>query len=293
MSPPGEPDPVVVGARRALLDALDALGPLREAVVLVGAQAIYLHTGEVSVAVAPFTTDADIVFDTERLADDPRIEEAMRAAGFLQSGASPQPGAWTSADGVPVDLMIAEAQAGGPGRRGVRVPPHASTAARRALGLEGALVDNVVIEVLALDVERDRRVHSVLVAGPAALLVAKLHKIAERLDAGRTVAAKDAHDIYRLLVALSTADLAEGWRGSSRLPCRGSWGALRSATSASTLPRGPTRPGRCSRGGRRRASATPMWSRRRWRPWPAICSRRWASMERTMSDRMSAVVGEG
>ena len=67
-------------------------------------------------------------------------------------------------------------------------------------------------EVRALDADRDRRVHSVRVAGPAALLVAKLHKIAERLDAGRTVAAKDAHDVYRLLVALSTADLAEGMR---------------------------------------------------------------------------------
>lgn len=32
-------------ARRVLLDALDALGPQIEAVVLVGAQAVYLHTG--------------------------------------------------------------------------------------------------------------------------------------------------------------------------------------------------------------------------------------------------------
>ena len=43
---PGAPDPIYVLARRALLDALEALGDQRRAVVLVGAQAIYL--GEVS-----------------------------------------------------------------------------------------------------------------------------------------------------------------------------------------------------------------------------------------------------
>jgi hypothetical protein len=37
---PGEPDQIYVDARRALLDALDALGPQAAAIVLVGAQAI-------------------------------------------------------------------------------------------------------------------------------------------------------------------------------------------------------------------------------------------------------------
>ena len=40
------PDPEFVAARRVLLDALEALGAHRKAVVLVGAQAIYLHVGE-------------------------------------------------------------------------------------------------------------------------------------------------------------------------------------------------------------------------------------------------------
>ena len=47
-----------VRARRALLDALEALGPHLDAVVLIGAQAIYLHTGDAPVALAPFTKDA-------------------------------------------------------------------------------------------------------------------------------------------------------------------------------------------------------------------------------------------
>lgn len=40
-----DPDPEYVAARRVLLDALDALGTHRKAVVLVGAQAIYLQVG--------------------------------------------------------------------------------------------------------------------------------------------------------------------------------------------------------------------------------------------------------
>jgi hypothetical protein len=41
----GAPDPQYVVARSVLLDALGALGAQREAVILVGAQAVYLHTG--------------------------------------------------------------------------------------------------------------------------------------------------------------------------------------------------------------------------------------------------------
>jgi hypothetical protein len=52
---PGEADPLYVGARRVLLDALTALQPHLESLVLVGAQAIYLHCGEADFAVSPYT----------------------------------------------------------------------------------------------------------------------------------------------------------------------------------------------------------------------------------------------
>jgi hypothetical protein len=52
----------------------------------------------------------------------------------------------------------------------------------------------------------------VRVAGPAALLVAKLHKIGERLAEERPVTNKDAHDVYRLLQALPTATFVDGHR---------------------------------------------------------------------------------
>ena len=46
------------------------------------------------------------------------------------------------------------------------------------------------------------------VAGPGALLVAKIHKIAERAEAPGRIEDKDALDVYRLLRAIDTADLA-------------------------------------------------------------------------------------
>jgi len=52
-------DPQCVGARSVLLDALEALSGHRSAIIVVGAQAIYLHTGAIEVAVPEFTIDAD------------------------------------------------------------------------------------------------------------------------------------------------------------------------------------------------------------------------------------------
>lgn len=110
---------------------------------------------------------------------------------------------------MPVDLMVPEALAGPAkrGRRGGRIPPHDHRATRRAVGLEAAVVDNSGIEVEALGIG-DGRVLVARVAGPAALIVAKLHKVGERADAPHRLNAKDAYDIYRLLRVVSTQDLA-------------------------------------------------------------------------------------
>jgi hypothetical protein len=58
----------------------------------------------------------------------------------------------------------------------------------------------------ALDPDDGRRL-TASVAGPAALLVAKLHRLAERRAGPDRLMDKDAHDIYRLLVAVSTQTL--------------------------------------------------------------------------------------
>lgn len=41
----GAPDPLYTAARRALLDAFVAIRDHLDAVVLVGAKAVYIHTG--------------------------------------------------------------------------------------------------------------------------------------------------------------------------------------------------------------------------------------------------------
>ncbi len=197
--------------RRALLDALDALRDQLDALVVIGAQALYLHTGDVEVAIPEETKDADIGIDRAKLHEDPLIEAAIEGAGFYKDLENPQPGSWISPDGIPVDLMVPEAMAGpnASNRRGARIPPHDNGSMRRAAGLEGSIVDNAFREIRAIEAS-DHRVVTVRVAGPGALLVAKLHKIGERNERHSSrLRDKDAHDIYRLLVAVGTEDLAQ------------------------------------------------------------------------------------
>ncbi|OGK79188.1 MAG: hypothetical protein A2X52_00930 [Candidatus Rokubacteria bacterium GWC2_70_16] len=208
MSVTGGPDLLYVLARRVLLDALEALGEQRTAVILVGAQAIYLHTGEADLAVAPYTTDADLAFVPPDLLPEPRLHECLEAAGFRRT---PDIGIWEKQVpgdrpvSVAVDLLVPELL-GGPGRRAARLGPHGDRVARKVRGLEAAVVDRARMAIGSLDRE-DPRGFDVAVAGPAALLVAKLHKIEDRANTERA-AAKDALDLLRLLRAVPTARLA-------------------------------------------------------------------------------------
>ena len=66
--------------------------------------------------------------------------------------------------------------------------------------MEAAVVDHELRTISALDPD-DTRTFEARVAGPAALLIAKVHKIHERRDQPDRLNDKDAHDVYRLLVA--------------------------------------------------------------------------------------------
>lgn len=204
-------DNLIVEARAALLDAVAALEAHKDSVILIGAQAIYLRTGSSTFALAEATKDSDLAIDPRTLGEDPPLEEAMTGAGFVLNPVSQQPGAWMSPTGIPVDLMVPEHLAGAGSRRGVRIPPHAKHSARRAAGLEAAIIDQSPLTVESLD--DDGRSAVINVAGPAALLVAKLHKLGERVDTPGRLNDKDAHDAYRLLVAIETSDLAMAVRG--------------------------------------------------------------------------------
>ena len=200
-------DQGTISAREGLLDAVDALGPHGKAVILVGAQAIYVHTGEsgAGFAVSPFTYDADIALDPALLGSDPTIIDAMAGADF---NLTDQPGLYRRESGAQVDLLV-PAAVGGPGRRGARLDVHGNRAAMKVHGLEGALVSHAPREIGSLVPESDRSC-VVEVAGPAALLVAKVHKISERVDhpVRRATVGKDAFDIYRILLAVDAFELA-------------------------------------------------------------------------------------
>lgn len=209
---PGELDPRYVLARTVLLDALEALGSQRDAVIVVGAQAVYLHTGAIDLGVPEFTLDADITLDPALLREIPEIEAAMLGARFVRGN---RVGVWIasrSVVGTPanveVDLMVPDA-VGGPGRRAARLQGHAKEVARKTRGLEAALVDKTVVSLGALE-PTDSRAFDVAIAGPAALLIAKAHKVAERVAEReqRRLEDKDALDMLRLLQATETAALA-------------------------------------------------------------------------------------
>ena len=206
-------DELYVVARSVLLDALEALGLHRDAIVVVGAQAVYLRVGEGDLVVAPYTTDGDLALDPSLLAEIPPIEEALTGADFIPGGRDAV-GVWfmrrevASAPEVQVqvDLLVPEAVSPGKGRRAARLRGHEATAARIVRGLEGTLVDQDILPIGALD-PADARVLNVKVAGPAGLLIAKLYKIDERKGTSRAND-KDALDVFRLLRGISTEELA-------------------------------------------------------------------------------------
>ncbi len=208
-----EMDELYVIARRVLLDALDALGQHRDAIVLVGAQAVYLRVGEADLAVAPFTTDGDLAIDPTILAEIPPLEQALMGAGFYPKTRD-SVGIWITrrktsqqvdAD-VGVDLLVPASVNPGSGRRGARLPGHDTRAARIVRGLDGALVDSDTMTLAALEAD-DARAFDIRVAGLTALLIAKVHKINERSGTGRQ-SDKDALDVLRLLRGTELDDLA-------------------------------------------------------------------------------------
>ena len=206
----GAPDPGYVLARRVLLDALEALAEQRDAVVLVGAQAVYLQTGEGDLAVAPYTLDADLALIPAQLHARPDLAESLEAAGFRRTE---HIGIWAKTvevEGIvgemTVDLFV-PALLGGPGRRAARLEGHGERIARKARGLEAAVVDNISLPVGPFE-PGDPRCFEIAVAGPAALLVAKLHKLGER-SADERASDKDSLDVLRLLRGLATELLAD------------------------------------------------------------------------------------
>lgn len=118
----------------------------------------------------------------------------MERGGFrllTQDHGGIEPGTWigvTTVAGtqynIPVDLIVPEAVLPGGKTRGTRLPVHGKRAAKRTQGLEATLVDQDVMTLEGLIPHDGRRIE-VAVAGSAALLVAKTHKLTDRVNEGR------------------------------------------------------------------------------------------------------------
>ena len=217
MAQPADIGDIYVAARRGLLDALDALAEHRSAVILVGAQAVYLRAGDAQLdaAVAPYTQDADLALDTAHMGTDPRIVDAMTTAGFhlkVKALGGEEPGTWLTdiaihgtTHVVPVDLLVPEAFApANKGRRDARLDGHGALATRWTPGLEATIVDNTEMAIASLEPSLDDREIRIRVAGVPSLLIAKAHKLNQRVQdaaGGRELRLqpKDAGDILRLM----------------------------------------------------------------------------------------------
>jgi hypothetical protein len=187
-------------ARSVLLDALEALGPNLDAVILVGAQATYLHTGDADLNTPPTTTDADLALAPDKLGDSPLLERAMKDAGFILAA---DPGAWRGRMGVPIDLMVPEALSGGRSRRAARLPIHGDRVARRTRGLEAAIVDNEPARAhSARSIRRARGSCSRRWPGCAA-------RRQGHQDHPRRQQPKDGLGVLRILQAVPTEELAQ------------------------------------------------------------------------------------
>jgi hypothetical protein len=202
-----------VVARKVLLDALQLLAPQSTALVLVGAQAIYLQTPTFDGGLPASTTDGDIAIDPDILFENPDLARVLEAAGFRPHTS---PGTWFSPDGVPIDLMVPAGALPTSSRRTAPLTGQSSSTARRTAGLELALIDNSLMTLQALD-PQDPRTVAVKVASPAALVVAKLTKLSERISDARPdrILAKDASDLLRILRYTDAAMLGMSLRTHS------------------------------------------------------------------------------
>jgi hypothetical protein len=200
-----------VAARRALLDALDALDRHADAVVVAGSQAIYALDPSPVDGVRPCAADSDLVLDPDRLPAFPPLCEAMRDAGFVPRRG--HAGAWWpvrhrlarfwwSADATKVDLVDPGDETGRPSRA---FALHGANVVRPCPILRLALGDRARALFEAAEAGDSRR-REATVAGPGALLLTKVHELrarsrqtSERGSPDERMPRKDALDVLRVL----------------------------------------------------------------------------------------------
>jgi hypothetical protein len=100
---PTEIPPEYIAARRVLLDCLELFESQLDALVLVGAHAVYLQTPEFDPGPPALTTDGDLAINPELLMESPDLGAILETSNFRRHSS---PGTWISPDGVHIDLMV-------------------------------------------------------------------------------------------------------------------------------------------------------------------------------------------
>ncbi|TFD74188.1 hypothetical protein E3T54_15480 [Cryobacterium sp. Sr8] len=205
-------------SRRLLITTIVALGEHANAMTVVGAHAVHVWVqkkwGPVDME---STRDGDLAVNPVLIAEDPKIMQIMAEIG-LEPARPERPGiyGYVNERGLSweqrttVDLLVPETYAGSKGRS-ARIPGQKS-ATTRAYGLELAIHDRTLIRISTTDGEPEMSVE-VNVAGPAALLIAKAHKVSERLaDVDKRpdrLRPKDSGDIALLMMVTDGAEMAK------------------------------------------------------------------------------------
>jgi hypothetical protein len=207
-----------IRSRRLLVTTIKALGDHASALTVIGAHAVHVWVqdkwGPIDME---STRDGDVVLDPVFVATSPKIVEMMADAGVVPVDQQSHPGIYGYQDELDhdwherttVDLIVPETYAG-KGSRSATIGGQ-DRAALRARGLELAIYDRRVMSLSTMDDDYVETVE-VNVAGPAALLIAKAHKVVERASDERRphrLRPKDSGDIALLMMVSNPTEIAK------------------------------------------------------------------------------------
>ncbi|MDR0435357.1 MAG: hypothetical protein LBH11_01095 [Propionibacteriaceae bacterium] len=174
----------MIASRRLLIAALHALAEFSDALTVVGAHATHLRIQQVVPTLGmQDTRDADTAVTPELVAPNPKFFDELAAIGVVPALAD-RPGIYgliseahlAYEDRVTIDLIAPDAYAGA-GRRSARIPGQ-DKSVTRSRGMELAVWDRDLMSIATFD--EPQQIVEAWVAGPAALLIAKAHKVHDR-----------------------------------------------------------------------------------------------------------------
>lgn len=206
-------------SRRLLIDTIRHLEPFKESLTVIGAHGVFARVQDViPEMVMPSTNDADLAVNPAFVAPQPVIITLMAEAG-LEPANPDRPGIYgykseagtNQVERTTIDLIVPEAYAGA-GRRAARITGQ-KNAASKAEGIELALHDRSPMTISTLPGDPDPQSVEIMVAGPAALLVAKAYKVRDRIkqynDRPHRLRQKDSVDMGLLMIASDPTKVAE------------------------------------------------------------------------------------